>query len=353
MPAASEAEPSSLDTGYVRTPVPKTFPRFSSLPKELQIMIFEHSAAEPQSICLQSGISSSALLSTCYLSRTILQKRFVTHQGSAWERFKVIFNQDIDYMDITALFRPEILHKSWIMAPAMNQTLLYRGPWTTDLQLFVERNLRSMAWFNTRCCSVLAHLNRTDPGRRFMGSLRKLRMDVKAMDHLAEAFRHSFHTEKDDWCDLWEWILDNFHDVKEIEMRFVDRKTVADILSERELAAKREPRVEEVGVWKWNGETISYERIDSGRRKEVFDVSSDEEEFVDMSMLSGETDEELNDAWSGFSSGEQLTTKALLRGAKDGEELIRAVDLDGDDVNDDGTIWTLPMPRIVVTRVIE
>ena len=93
-----------------------------------------------------------------------------------------------------------------------------------------------------------------------MASLTKLRMDFKALTLPIDP--ESVESEKDDWCDLWEWVLDNFEGVGEVEMRLVSRnKSVQSWICEKE-AKNPEPKAVKVGVWEWVPSCETYERVD-------------------------------------------------------------------------------------------
>ena len=68
----------------------------------------------------------------------------------------------------------------------------------------------------------------------------------------------------------------------------------------------------------------------------------------------GRMNEEVSEDWIGFDLNERVTIKALLWGAEEAQDLVRS-DLEDDEIDegDDEPRWTLPMPRIVVTRILE
>ncbi|KAG4443057.1 hypothetical protein IFR05_001453 [Cadophora sp. M221] len=196
-----------------------TFPHFPALPTEIQIMILNYAAAEPQIIYLDNGISAPVLLSTCYLTRELLKPRYLTHEGRAWTPFKVTFNPTIDTLHLTGLGRghlyPEAQTKRMIENTSQNHGAV-------DInQDRPTGHPRSMGWVNTRACSILGHLMLTDEGQAFMGSLQRLRFDVRALNRFVLGDKDALNFERLDWADLWEWVLDSFKGVKEIEMRFM------------------------------------------------------------------------------------------------------------------------------------
>ncbi|KAL5319045.1 hypothetical protein ACEPPN_014115 [Leptodophora sp. 'Broadleaf-Isolate-01'] len=238
-----------------------TFPHFPQLPIELHIVIFMYAAAEPQTIDLDEGISAPALLSACYISRELLKSHYITHEGRAWKPFKVTFNPTIDSLHITGLGRAHLLSQRQVRriigpnsgnrwAKVINQAR------TTDYP-------RSMAGVNTRACSLLGHLLFTEEGEAFMGSLQKLRLDVRALKSPVIGDKDALVAERSDWADLWEWILDSFKGVKEIEMRFVNGKQAVYPLDSWARKVESEKRMVEIGRWNWDTENALYARTDN------------------------------------------------------------------------------------------
>lgn len=96
-----------------------------------------------------------------------------------------------------------------------------------------------------------------------MGSLQKLRLDVRALKSPVIGDKDALVAERSDWADLWEWILDSFKGVKEIEMRFVNGKQAVYPLDSWARKVESEKRMVEIGRWNWDTENALYARTDN------------------------------------------------------------------------------------------